>query len=75
MHPIVAPQLRGGLQHNYSTKTRQAGRANKQYILSFMFMGKVNFGLDVRVMHNVVRFIVQGSLAEGVGLVLLTSLY
>jgi hypothetical protein len=27
---IVAPQLSGGQQHNYSAKTRQAGCANKQ---------------------------------------------
>jgi hypothetical protein len=27
LHLIVAPQLGGGQQHNYSTKTRQAGRA------------------------------------------------
>jgi hypothetical protein len=25
LHLIVVPQLSGGLQHNYSTKTRQAG--------------------------------------------------
>jgi hypothetical protein len=42
-------------------------------------MGKVNFGLDVRVMHNVVIFIVQGSLADWgristVDLLVLTSL-
>jgi hypothetical protein len=27
---IVAPQLSSGWQHNYSTKTRLAGRANEQ---------------------------------------------
>ena len=30
MHQIVAPQLSCGWQHNYSTKTRQVGRANEQ---------------------------------------------
>ncbi len=30
-HLIVVPQLSCGRQHNYSTKTRQAGRANEQF--------------------------------------------
>jgi hypothetical protein len=30
LHLIVVPQLGGGRQNNYSTKTRQAGRANEQ---------------------------------------------
>jgi hypothetical protein len=33
LYLIVAPLLIGGWQHNYSTKTRQAGRANEQSIL------------------------------------------
>ncbi len=33
---IVAPQLSSGWQHNYSTKTRQAGWANKQSMYSLM---------------------------------------
>ncbi len=30
LHLIVAPQLSSGWWHNYSTKTRQASRANEQ---------------------------------------------
>jgi hypothetical protein len=37
-HLIMAPQLSGGWQHNYSTKTRQVGRANEQSIFSLMSM-------------------------------------
>ncbi len=29
LHLIVAPQLSSGRQHNYSTKTRQAGQGNE----------------------------------------------
>jgi len=38
MHLIVAPQLSGGWQHNYSTKTWQADHANEQsfYLLKSM---------------------------------------
>jgi hypothetical protein len=36
LHLIVAPQL--GWRHNYSTKTRQAGRANEQSMYSLMSM-------------------------------------
>ncbi len=38
LHLIVAPQLTSGWQHNYSTKTRQAGRANEQSMYSLMSM-------------------------------------
>ncbi len=38
MYLIVAPQLGGGRRHNYSTKTRQAGQANEQYMYSLMSM-------------------------------------
>jgi hypothetical protein len=38
LHLIVVPKLRGGRQHNYSTKTRQAGHANEQSIYSIMSM-------------------------------------
>ena len=34
----MVPQLSSGWQHNYSTKTRQAGQANDQYMYSLMFM-------------------------------------
>ncbi len=32
LHWIVAPQINGGWQHNYSTKTWQAGWVNDQSI-------------------------------------------
>jgi hypothetical protein len=35
---IVLPQLSSDWQHNYSTKTRQAGQANGQPVYSFMSM-------------------------------------
>jgi hypothetical protein len=35
---IVVPQLSSGCKHNYSTKTRQAGWANEQYMYSLMSM-------------------------------------
>jgi hypothetical protein len=38
LHLIVAPQLCSGWQHNYSTKTRQAGWANEQSMYSLMSM-------------------------------------
>ncbi len=38
LHLIVAPQLCSGWRHNYSTKTRQAGRANEQSFYSLMSM-------------------------------------
>jgi len=38
LHLIVAPQLSSGWQHNYSTKTRQAGHANEQSMYSLMSM-------------------------------------
>jgi hypothetical protein len=38
LHLIVAPQLGGSRQHNYSTKTRQAGHANEQSMYSLMSM-------------------------------------
>jgi hypothetical protein len=38
LHLIVATQLSSGWQHNYSTKTRLAGRANKQSMYSLMSM-------------------------------------
>jgi len=36
LQTIVVPQLSGGWQHNYSTKTRWAGCANEQYIYYLM---------------------------------------
>ncbi len=40
LHLIMAPPLSGGWQHNYSTKTRQAGYANELSIYSLMSMVK-----------------------------------
>ncbi len=40
LHQIVVPQVSGGWQHNYSTKTRQAGYANEQSIYSKLSMTK-----------------------------------
>jgi hypothetical protein len=38
LHLIVVAQLSGGWQHNYSTKTRQAGHANEQPMYSLISM-------------------------------------
>jgi hypothetical protein len=48
LHLIVAPQLGGSRQHNYSTKTRQAGCANEQSMYSLMSMGHTNRGAAYR---------------------------
>jgi len=32
----VAPQLSRGWQHNHSSKTRQAGWANEQFVFSYV---------------------------------------
>jgi len=39
LHLIVAPQQSSGWQHNYSTKTRQAGRTNEQSMYSLSVYG------------------------------------
>jgi hypothetical protein len=39
---IIVPQLSGGWQHNYSTKTREAGCANEQSMYSVMSIIFVN---------------------------------
>jgi hypothetical protein len=38
LHPIVAIQLIGGWQHNYSAETRQVGHAKELSIYSLMSM-------------------------------------
>ncbi len=43
LHLIVAPQLSGGRQHNYSTKTRQAGPVNKQSMQGSLTEGKAQY--------------------------------
>jgi hypothetical protein len=37
----VVPQLCSGWRHNYSNKTRQAGRANEQSMYSLMSMSRI----------------------------------
>jgi hypothetical protein len=39
LHLIVGPQLSSGWRHNYSTKTRQAGRVDELSMYSIMCMG------------------------------------
>jgi hypothetical protein len=46
LHLIVVPQLSGGWQRNYSTKTRQAGHANEQSMYSLMSMLLI-YSLDI----------------------------
>ncbi len=41
LHLIVVPQLSSGWQHNYSTKTSQAGHANWQSMYSIVSMAKI----------------------------------
>jgi hypothetical protein len=38
LHLIVVPELSSGWQHNYSTKTRQAGCADEQFMYYLMSM-------------------------------------
>jgi hypothetical protein len=40
LHLKLVPQLGGSWQHNYSTKTRQAGQANEHSMYSLMSMHK-----------------------------------
>jgi hypothetical protein len=42
LRQIVASQLSGALQHNNSTKTRQAGNANDQSMYSLIAMGETS---------------------------------
>ncbi len=44
LHLIVVPQISSGWQHNYSTKTRQAGHTNEQFRYSLMAVVLVNNG-------------------------------
>jgi hypothetical protein len=60
LHLIVAPQLSRGWQHNYSTKTRQAGQANEQSMYSLMSMAttlsKVRNFYNFLAIPSVIRF-------------------
>ncbi len=53
LHLIVAPWLSSGWQHNYSTKTRQAGQANEQSMHSLMSTHLVQFFAETIVRMNV----------------------
>ncbi len=55
LHLIVAPQLGGGRQHNYSTKTRQAGRANEQSVYSLMSMSCSLLLRELKLSGNRIR--------------------
>ncbi len=52
LHLIVAPQLSSGWRHNYSTKTRQAGRTDEQSMYSLLSM--VSFSQCLRT--NIFNF-------------------
>ncbi len=49
MHLIVVPKLSGGWQHICSSKTRQAGWANEQYIYSRMSIEHSNVSMCVGI--------------------------
>ncbi len=53
---IVAPQLSSGWQHNYSTKTRQAGHADEQSMYSLMSMKRPQSLTDLKQKANRKRF-------------------
>jgi len=42
LHLIVAPQQSSGWQHDYSTKTRQAGHIDGQSMYSLMSMSYID---------------------------------
>ncbi len=46
LHLIVASHLSSGHQHNYSTKTRQAGQANEQSMYPLMYMVFIHVCMD-----------------------------
>ncbi len=56
LHLIVAPQQSSGRQHNYSTKTRQAGYANEQSMNSLMSAQQSNLAwaklLQSHILYN-----------------------
>jgi hypothetical protein len=65
LHLIVAPQLCSGWQHNCSTKTRQAGRANEQSMYSLMYMViSLNFFIGMLTNKIVCCLDVQGTKAR-----------
>jgi hypothetical protein len=53
---IVVPQLSGDWQHNYSTKTRQAGQANGQSMYYLMSMVE-QLSLSYPAQQSVTTFI------------------
>ncbi len=52
LDPILAPQLKSGWWHNYSTKTRPVGCANEQSMYSLMSMDRPQRGFDTLVSDN-----------------------
>ena len=53
----MAPQqLYSGWQPNYSTKTRQAGRANEQSMHSFMSVAVINYQIPVDLLKPLKTF-------------------
>jgi hypothetical protein len=50
----VAPQQSGGWQHNYSTKTRQAGHTNEQaVIIGTIFETRNDFNFNQAPLANI----------------------
>ncbi len=49
LYLIVAPQLSSGRQHNYTTKTRQAGRADE---LSMYYLMSMVYGQGIQPKDN-----------------------
>jgi hypothetical protein len=52
LHLIVVPQQNCGWQHNYSTKTRQAGRVNEQSMYSLISMAANNIQAKIQNINN-----------------------
>ncbi len=67
MHLIVAPQLSGDWQHNYSTKASQAGSTNDQSIYSFMHLVDPIRSLFYMLDHLIVNISPQSHLSNGNG--------
>ncbi len=62
---IVVPQLSGGWQHNYSTKTRQAGHANEQSLYSLMSMVKT-FSIAALILMTLIMDLIIVGCVNGI---------
>jgi hypothetical protein len=66
LHLIVLPQLSGGWQHKYSTKTRKEGHVNEQYMYSLVSMTSahttVQFGWNQGKVNSQIKLDVYGYL-------------